>query len=1405
MILRVVAIFAVILMAVPMVPAQLLSFDKTGTSPVQDLSGTEVRPTSTADLSGPTSRAGAYPALINTTDNTAATQYNTQRKIVRTINGTIHEVHESFGRVWYAQSFDNGKTWVGITDVSLNTNGNSVPAIATNGTNIYIIWREGNSVRMRRTFDDGTTWLPALNVAADRIYQSGGGAPNSNTPAIAASGAYVYYTMAMTSWDGSWDSDIFSFRNNNYGALANWPNFWASVKVNANNNAYDDVEPSIAAIGNAVHISYTGIPGGNRDIWYARSVDNGATFPINNRLITNVITDDMSSIAGIGNNISIAWEQNNNGNWEIFLFNSTNNGANWGAALNMSNNTGESRYPSVVRSLNSTFVVWQDTQDHATRDIFLAKYVSSKLSTPIDLTDNDQVNVLPSAILNISMNRLEYQWTANGPDPHQVLFNYYYVGPNKAPTLSFTGEQGYQTDGLNPEGNSSALTYTYRVDYTDADNDPPTPGYPEVWIDRDMNGDFNGPNEHISMSQANPADTTYTDGKRYTYSTTFNVLGTYHYAFRAVDEKNFRATGTPNNVMSGPKIDKINGPPSLTWVGDFGYATDGIEPQTGQIGDTFTYKVQYQDIWYEAPAVGFPKLYVDMDNDGSFNGANDKNYTMLPIVPSNLAYQSGVKYYYNLTIATSGTFGYQFFAQNVIGIGSNLLTGSGPKVLPKGHIPMLAFTGEANFATKAVNPDHGSRYTDFKFRINYTDADGQAPLNGQVTMSIDKSQNGAFEAGEQFVMTAVDAADTNYTDGKLYTYNTTLPVPAGAQKFYNFSFSAKDTDNVPAEGAGTLLMKVYVDITNIQPVLQWTLEDNYTSAGLWPTTGTANITNFVYRVKYKDDDNNPPADGYPMVGIDIDLDGTIGADEFFSMSEVSAADNIYSDGKLYYLTTQLHKKGEYKYTFQAKDTYDFATGAPTGVFNGPSITTEYIQTFPPALAWTGAVNYEDKGVQPTIGTAMTDFVFKIMYSDADNDLPATGYPKLWIDMDHDGIYNGTNDRSVAMTGENASVVSVRDGKVYTATLNFTAKGVYNYTFEAKSSRANETPVPIGTLTGSLTVARGNAVPVLSWGGSGNFKDRGVDPLKGAPGDQFKYMVAYTDADNDPPAAGYPKVYIDMNADGVFNEATEAFTMTQVVVNTDYHNKVYQYTGVAFTTEGAFKYKFVAQDTLGAKANELAGTGPTVAIPIINLPPELVFPDEAVYKFDGLDPVRGTKKTTFTFKIMYKDPEADQPQTGYPQLWIDTDHDGKLNTAADKKIMTAENSGDFKTGRIYKFTIQLEPGFDYKYAFFVNNTANQTAYQGEFLGPIVEKEVKTTPSGRGDMFWAILLIVAVIVALILGLLIGRNKSKKNEQAFAQAEPKQREPTELPEHDTGPREEGGGAPPEEGTGSHEEGDA
>ncbi|MEW6558142.1 MAG: hypothetical protein AB1349_12470, partial [Elusimicrobiota bacterium] len=115
---------------------------------------------------------------------------------------------------------------------------------------------------------------------------------------------------------------------------------------------------------------------------------------------------------------------------------------------------------------------------------------------------------------------------------------------NYSPTLSWTGEANYVSDGLDPETGVSTNTYTFRVKYTDADNDAPSTI--SVVILKGGTGISGSP---FTMTAVDPGDTTYTDGKLYTYSTALSAGYDYTYYFVSYDVNLAAATGAPTSEL----------------------------------------------------------------------------------------------------------------------------------------------------------------------------------------------------------------------------------------------------------------------------------------------------------------------------------------------------------------------------------------------------------------------------------------------------------------------------------------------------------------------------------------------------------------------------------------------------------------------------------------------------------------------------------------------------------------------------------------------------------------------------------------------------------------------------------------------------------------------------------------
>jgi hypothetical protein len=125
-----------------------------------------------------------------------------------------------------------------------------------------------------------------------------------------------------------------------------------------------------------------------------------------------------------------------------------------------------------------------------------------------------------------------------------------YATVNNSPVLDWTGETNYIYDGLNPEVGNNLTDFMYKIKYTDADNDVPQSGYPELHILKD-NTEISG--SPFTMCEVDGGDTTYSDGKLYTYSMSL-APGNYTYFFEAKDANSADATGVSLSSNIGPSV-----------------------------------------------------------------------------------------------------------------------------------------------------------------------------------------------------------------------------------------------------------------------------------------------------------------------------------------------------------------------------------------------------------------------------------------------------------------------------------------------------------------------------------------------------------------------------------------------------------------------------------------------------------------------------------------------------------------------------------------------------------------------------------------------------------------------------------------------------------------------------------
>jgi parallel beta-helix repeat protein len=502
----------------------------------------------------------------------------------------------------------------------------------------------------------------------------------------------------------------------------------------------------------------------------------------------------------------------------------------------------------------------------------------------------------------------------------------------------------------------------------------------------------------------------------------------------------------------------------------------------------------------------------------------------------------------------------------------------GTAVVNDNNAPTLAWTGEANYTNDGANPESALGGSDFEFRVSYADADNQAPA--LIQLWLDKDGNSSYATTEKFDLTLASGGDGDYTNGEIFATTLTLAYAGVSNMSYRFVAS----DDVDA-ATGDPTSDLGVVVTNNIPTLSWTGETGYTGDGVNPDSGSEGVS-IDFRVKYTDLDDQFP--NTIQVWIDEDQSGTYEEIEKYDLIEVNAADTIFTDGKLYSYATTLSLVGDgvLSYRFYATDGTDDATGAPV------SDKTVTVTANAPVLAWTGETNYTNDGANPDSGAGGNNFEFRVSYSDADNEAPAS--IQLWIDEDDSSTYEA--GEKYDLTAVDGSDTDYTSGKLYSKTLAlvYAGDGGINYRFYASDGALEDAASDPVTGSQITVTADTNTIPTLAWTGETDYAGDGVNPDADLSGSSFEFRVSYADANNDAPSV--IQLWIDENENGAY-DVSEKHDLTAVDGgDTDYTDgKLYSVVIPVSGVEGrTLNYRFRAFDG-SADASGLPVTGNTLLI------------------------------------------------------------------------------------------------------------------------------------------------------------------------------------------------------------------
>jgi Neuraminidase (sialidase) len=171
-------------------------------------------------------------------------------------------------------------------------------------------------------------------------------------------------------------------------------------------NAPEDYawQPSVAAAGANVHVAwYDGRngPANPAEIYYKRSTDGGATWESDARLTNSAPSSQWTSIAAAGDRVHVVWSDTRDGGTnEIYYKCSTDNGATWpaspGGDTRLTSPDSETSYfPSIAVAGANVHVVWCDSRDGTIGDEVYYKCSTDGgttwcSDTRLSVSDNEQ-------------------------------------------------------------------------------------------------------------------------------------------------------------------------------------------------------------------------------------------------------------------------------------------------------------------------------------------------------------------------------------------------------------------------------------------------------------------------------------------------------------------------------------------------------------------------------------------------------------------------------------------------------------------------------------------------------------------------------------------------------------------------------------------------------------------------------------------------------------------------------------------------------------------------------------------------------------------------------------------------------------------------------------------------------
>jgi len=311
-------------------------------------------------------------------------------------NGKLHAVwHDTRSSIYiicYSNSTDDGATWSPCVRADNSPVGISLvePSIAVDKSggvydgNLYVIWRDRRNgdydIFVSTSTDSGITWSADVRVdnAPVAVY--------SYNPSIAVDDGGAVYVA----WDDNRNSS-----NNIYISRSDDGGITWNPDVQVSTPGASHANPSIATFGSGtIYIAWNKRSGPIFSTMSARSVDSGDTWSGTQVTKSAGNIENVDIAVDRNEKIYLTWIGNMGGSKPIFFSSSSTQGASWTYKTRVDDSTGvvSGLFPKVGVNLFGVYVVWEDNRN-GDRDIFFSESRDGGITWGDGISNDNDIRV----------------------------------------------------------------------------------------------------------------------------------------------------------------------------------------------------------------------------------------------------------------------------------------------------------------------------------------------------------------------------------------------------------------------------------------------------------------------------------------------------------------------------------------------------------------------------------------------------------------------------------------------------------------------------------------------------------------------------------------------------------------------------------------------------------------------------------------------------------------------------------------------------------------------------------------------------------------------------------------------------------------------------------------------------